>query len=247
MDENYPIQITRKKIKNIYLRIRPDGTVMVSAPRRISDKVIRDFINSKSDWIEIHRTKVLARQAASLATQNPGYVTGEIHYLWGKPYTLLVEEVHGTDRVIVEKPAETAEESFAQNSSPVRLRLLVPPEVVQDTDDARIQRQHLLTEFYREQLKEAVPPLMSKYIGIVGKTPTEWRIKNMKTKWGTCNVQEKRIWLSLNLAKKDIRCLEYVIAHELTHLHEANHSKTFWMRMDCFYPEWREIRKLLNG
>lgn len=108
------------------------------------------------------------------------------------------------------------------------------------------QRKHLLEEFYRRELKVVIPDLMEKYVLIVGKSPTEWRIRNMKTKWGTCNVVDKRIWLSLNLAKKHPDCLEYVIAHELTHLHEPNHGKAFWARMDVYYPKWKEVRKLLN-
>jgi len=87
---------------------------------------------------------------------------------------------------------------------------------------------------------------MEKYVVIVGKSPEEWHIRNMKTKWGTCNVRDKRIWLLLNLAKKHPDCLDYVIVHELTHLHVPNHSKAFWARMDIYYPEWREVRKRLN-
>ena len=68
----------------------------------------------------------------------------------------------------------------------------------------------------------------------------------MKTRWGTCNTKDKRIWLALNLAKKHPECLNYVIVHELTHLHVPNHSKEFWARMDVYYPQWRDVRKLLN-
>ena len=108
------------------------------------------------------------------------------------------------------------------------------------------QRKQLLNEFYRKKLKLVIPELMEKYAAIVGKAPVEWRIRDMKTRWGTCNTKDKRIWLSLHLAKKHPDCLEYVIAHELTHLHVPNHSKEFWTRMDVYYPEWKEVRKLLN-
>lgn len=223
-----PITIIRKKIKNMYLRVHQDGTVTVSAPRRVSDKVIWDFINSKSDWILSQREKMLRRQSgAADSGQEPVFVTGETHYFWGRPCQLLVKETAGHSSV-----------TFVESQQSILM--CVPKNSTVE------QRKHLLTEFYRRELKAVVPDRMEKYAAIVGKAPAEWRIRNMKTKWGTCNVQDKRIWLALNLAKKDLKCLEYVIVHELTHLHESNHSKAFWARMDMYYPKWREVRKFLQ-
>ena len=224
----FPITITRKKIKNMYLRVHQDGTVSVSAPKRASDKVIWDFINSKSDWIMAQREKMLARQTTEqIVAKKAEFLTGEIHYLWGQSCTLLVEETAGRNSVEVFENMATIVLHAPANSTVE-------------------QRKHLLEEFYRRELKAVVPHLLEKYAAIVGKSPTEWRIRNMKTRWGTCNTKDKRIWLALNLAKKPQMCLEYVIAHELTHLHEPNHSKAFWARMDVYYPAWREVRKLLN-
>ncbi len=220
-----PITITRKKIKNMYLRVHQDGTVTVSAPKRASDKVIWDFINSKVDWITTQRQKLLKQQ--NTTSKEYGYVTGELHYLWGQPCTLLVEETTGRSSVKLVENQQSIFMHVPQNST-------------------LEQRKHLLEEFYRRELKAAVPPLMEKYVAIVGRAPAEWHIRSMKTKWGTCNVQDKRIWLALNLAKKQPGCLEYVIAHELTHLHVPNHSEAFWTRMDVYYPQWREVRKQLN-
>ncbi len=225
------ITITRKKIKNMYLRVHPDGTVSVSAPKRASEKVIWEFINSKSDWIAAQLQKLedrKRRQAAEpVKSAEPAYSTGEVHYLWGQPCNLLVEETMGRSSV-----------EFVEN--PATIVLYVPPNSTTE------QRKHLLEEFYRRELKAVVPHLLEKYVVIVGKSPEEWRIRNMKTRWGTCNTKEARIWLNLNLAKKHPDCLDYVIVHELTHLHVPNHSKVFWARMDVYYPQWREVRKLLN-
>ena len=69
----------------------------------------------------------------------------------------------------------------------------------------------------------------------------------MTTRWGTCNVKTHKIWLNLQLAKKTPECLDYVILHELTHLMEKNHNNNFVAHMDRFMPNWREIRKKLNG
>ena len=229
---NLPITITRKKIKNMYLRVHPDGTVTVSAPKRLSDKAIREFVNSKADWIAAQLQKLEERKRAEQPAgakrfTEPVYLTGEIHYYWGCPCKLLVEETTGKSSV-----------EFLENQQSI---LMHAP-----ANSTTEQRKHLLEEFYRRELKAVVPHLLEKYAVIVGKSPEEWHIRNMKTKWGTCNVRDKRIWLSLNLAKKHPDCLEYVIVHELTHLHVPNHSKAFWARMDVYYPQWREVRKRLN-
>lgn len=238
---NLPITIIRKKIKNMYLRVHPDGTITVSAPRRASDKVIWDFINSRSDWILTQREKMLSRQKTGQTRgQELKFLTGETHYFWGQPCTLLVEEAAGRSSVtFMGNPGGGKEEDT--NSRMLGILLMRVPQ-----NSTLEQRKHLLEEFYRRELKAVVPHLLEKYVTIVGKAPAEWRIRNMKTKWGTCNVQDKRIWLSLHLAKKHPDCLDYVIVHELTHLHVPNHSKAFWARMDVYYPEWREIKKLLN-
>ena len=248
---SFPLTITRKKIKNLYLRVHPDGTVSVSAPKRLSDKAIREFVNSKNDWIEAQLKKLEGRkksgqQAGTKQSAEPTYLTGEIHYYWGCPCKLLVEETASKSNVeFIENP------HFGETTSPKDgahidtdtfgiLHMHVP---VNSTAE---QRKALLDEFYREKLKFVVPELLEKYSRIVGKTSREWRIRNMKTRWGTCNTKEGRIWLNLNLAKKHPDCLDYVIVHELTHLHVPNHSKAFWARMDVYYPRWREVRRMLN-
>ena len=236
----FPLTITRKKIKNMYLRVHLDGTVSVSAPKRLSDKAIREFVESKVDWIETQLQKLEERkrqQSAEKQTlQEPAYLTGDLHYYWGCPCKLLVEEGTGRNHVeFVENP------DFGEvNSIFGILHMHI------HANSTIEQRKHLLEEFYREKLKLMIPELLQKYTPVVGKAPGEWRVRNMKTRWGTCNTKEGRIWLSLHLAKKHPDCLEYVIVHELTHLHVPNHSKDFWARMDAYYPRWREVRRLLN-
>lgn len=230
----FPLTITRKKIKNMYLRVQPDGTVSVSAPKRLSDKAIREFVNSKTDWIEAQLKKLeegkrAGQQTGVKPSAESNFLTGELHYYRGCPCKLLVEETAGRSGV-----------EFIENPDFGLLHMHAP---VNSTVE---QRKHLLDEFYREKLKFIIPELLEKYSRVVGKAPKEWRIRSMKTRWGTCNTKEGRIWLSLQLAKKHPDCLEYVIVHELTHLHVPNHSKAFWARMDAYYPRWREVRKLLN-
>jgi predicted metal-dependent hydrolase len=108
------------------------------------------------------------------------------------------------------------------------------------------QRENILNEWYREQLKLAIPPLLKKYERIVGVEATEYHVKNMRTKWGSCIPERKRLWLNLQLAKKPSHCLEYVIAHELIHFFERKHSDGFREAMDKFFPAWRSVKEELN-
>lgn len=216
------ITVEKKKIKNLYLRVQPPfGEVRLTAPMYATDRELRAFVEAKMDWLERARAKY--REAAEQGI--PEYLPGEKHYLWGKSYPLEVV-------FSVQRPCVRLEEE--------RIVLSVP------MDFSAGQREKVMLEWYREQLKQAASPLMEKYTAIVGKTPLEWRVKNMKTRWGTCNVVDKRIWLNLQLAKKPPECLEYVIVHELVHLYERGHNKRFWSYVERFYPDWREVRKKLN-
>ena len=75
---------------------------------------------------------------------------------------------------------------------------------------------------------------------------TEFGVKKMKTRWGSCNIKVKRIWLNLELAKKSIECIEYIVVHEMTHLLERRHNQRFTAFMDTFLPEWRIIQEELT-
>ena len=109
------------------------------------------------------------------------------------------------------------------------------------------QREKIMTEWYRKQLKEKLPELVEKWEEIIGVKAETVRVKNMLTRWGTCNTKDKRIWINLQLAKKPIECLEYVIVHELVHLLEKSHNSVFVDYMDKFLPDWRVTKDLLNG
>ena len=91
------------------------------------------------------------------------------------------------------------------------------------------------------------PELLNKWQPIVGKEVSDWRVQKMKTKWGSCNISERRILINLELAKKSPECLEYILVHELVHLHERHHNDNFRALMDKFMPKWRLGRDLLKS
>ena len=102
-------------------------------------------------------------------------------------------------------------------------------------------------EAYKKKLLEVLPQVIQKCERITGLHALEWKLRDMKTRWGSCNIQKKRIWLNIQLAAYPRECLEYVVTHELVHLLVPGHGKEFWAYMDRFFPEWRRVRKELNG
>lgn len=221
--DNITVTLERKKIKNMYLRVLPpNGEVKVSAPLFISDNEITNFIKSRKEWILKKQKLILDNNIKSPLK----YKTGEIHYLWGKEYTLQQISNETIKHVVVDD-----DKSIIYLPIPKRSTIE--------------KRKKILNEFYRNQMKIAIPPVLDKCVKIVGKTPSEVKIRNMKN-WGNCRYQDKRITLNLNLAKKDPICLEYVMIHELCHLIEFNHGKEFKKLMDEFCPNWKKIKKILN-
>ena len=109
------------------------------------------------------------------------------------------------------------------------------------------QRVQVLKEWHRQQLKNKIPALLHKWEEIMAVKADSWSIRQMRTKWGTCNIEAKRIWLNLELSKKPTICLEYIIVHELVHLLERNHNDRFIAYMDQFMPNWNLVRDQLNS
>ncbi|HPQ44689.1 MAG TPA: SprT family zinc-dependent metalloprotease [Syntrophales bacterium] len=213
--EDITVDVVRKNIKNVYLRVYPPaGGVRVSVPSRMSLDAIRMFVVSKLDWIRRQQVKLKGRKKE----QPREFVNRESHYFNGRPYLLKVIERNAAARVVL-------------NDS--EMELYVRP----DTDT--LQKKAVLDEWYRQRLKETVPPLIGKWEKKMGVRVREFGIKRMKTRWGTCNRQAKRIWLNLELAKRRPECLEYVVVHEMAHLLERNHGDRFKALMTGFMPEWR--------
>lgn len=216
--EEVEITITKKNIKSFNIRVNTGtGAVAVSAPYSMPRQQIIGYIQRKMPWIRESKRKV---QDALL-----DYSTGETHYLWGKPYLL---EVCWNNQYQVATLRKGRIELYCKE------------------DDSAERRQKIINEYYRKQLQQTLPKVMEKCCNIVGKTPKQWRIKNMKTRWGTCNTRERRVWINLQLAKYPPQCLEYVVIHELTHLYVHGHNKEFYAYMDQFYPNWREVQLLLK-
>lgn len=217
------VEIRRKAIKNLHVGVYPpNGKVRVAAPLHLDDEAVRLAIVSRLSWIRRQR-QGFARQERQSARE---MVTGESHYYEGQRYRLNVMERSGNPRV-----------RLANNST---LELQVPS----GTD--RIGRQQVLDRWYRRQLKARIPDLLAHWEPVVAVKVAGCRVKRMKTRWGSCNIEARRIWLNLELAKKEPLCLEYILVHEMVHLLERHHTDRFRELMDRIMPDWRLRRDELN-
>ncbi|NCN71747.1 MAG: M48 family metallopeptidase [Betaproteobacteria bacterium] len=218
------VEVVRKDIKNLHLGVYPPmGRVRVAVPLVISDEAVRLAVIDKLGWIKRQRAKFAEQPRQSQREM----VNGESHYFLGKRYRLRMHAVDAPPRVVVRGITS--------------LDLYVRPGATVE------QRELVLLAWYRDQLKALIPPLLDEWQPILGVQASQWGVKKMKTKWGSCNTAAKRIWLNLELAKKPEMCLEYIVVHELVHLLERKHSERFTALMDSYLPNWRVCRETLNG
>lgn len=216
------VEVHRKPIKNLHIGVYPpDGRVRVSAPKRMSYEAIRLAVIAKLGWIRKNQLR-FASQERQTARE---YITGETHYYQGKRYRLNVLLTSGRSSICLRHGS---------------IEQQVSPECSVD------YREALLYNWYRRQMKEQLPELLEKWQQIIGVQIDACGIKRMKTRWGTCNPVARRIWLNLELIKKPVHCLEYIIVHELVHLLEKHHNDRFKALMDQYLPLWRQYREELN-
>ncbi len=217
------VDVVRKDIKNLHLGVYPPaGRIRVAAPLRVNDEAVRLFTISRIGWIQRQQAKFEGQERQSARE----FVSGESHYYQGNRYLLNVEYRKGTPTVM------------PRNNK--ILDMYVRP----DSDTA--ERERVLTAWYRRRLKEEITPLIAKWEAVIGVEVAEWGVKQMKTRWGTCNIEAQRIWLNLELVKKPLHCLEYVVVHELIHLLERHHNERFVAYMNRYMPLWTHYREELN-
>lgn len=217
------VQVVRKDIKNLHLSVHPpDGGVRISVPLHVDDDRVRIAIIGRLPWIMKRQAHFREQPRQSVREM----VTGECHYAFGKRYRLELVEKWGKHEVVV------------KNNTTLLLR------VRPGTSTAN--RLLVLNDWYRGELKKRIPDLLGKWQNKTGVEVTFWGVKRMRTRWGSCNIQRKSIWLNLELAKKPPECLEYVLVHELTHVLERHHNDCFRGFLDRFMPTWRVARDMLK-
>jgi predicted metal-dependent hydrolase len=220
---NQKVDVVFKDIKNLHLAVYPpNGRVRVAAPLRLDVEAIRLAVISRLGWIRRQQARFQVQERQS----EREFVTGETHYFRGRRYRLRVLE--SNDQLIRRSGNTTLELRVRKGAS-------------------RERRERIVSGWYRRELSLLLPPLVEKWREVIGVEPSVVAIRRMKTMWGTCNPESGRISLNLELMKKSPASLEYVLVHELSHLHEGQHTVRFLELMDSFMPNWRTRRDELNA
>ncbi|MEU1964153.1 SprT family zinc-dependent metalloprotease [Micromonospora sediminicola] len=215
------MDVVYKDIKNLHISVYPPvGRVRVAAPYRLDEDTIRLAIVQRLPWIKKQREQL---QNADRQTERQ-MVSGETHYIWGERLRL-----------------DSSRRGRSKVSVAGKTLWLTTP-----GDYSEEQRRAVLDNWYRKELKAAVPPLLARWQPIVGEEVAKVVVRRMKTKWGTCHTESRTIWLNPELAKKNPRGLEYIVVHELTHFVERTHNERFVQLMDLHMPDWRARRDELN-
>ncbi len=219
---NISIEVEQKNIKNLHLSVYPPiGRVRIAAPLKMNLDTIRIYAISKLSWIKKQQEKILSQKREAPRE----YLNKESHYFLGKRFLLKVIEVDNVPVV---------------NLTHKTIELYVRP------GSSTEKRKEILDNWYREQLRALAADFIAQWEKKMKLKVSELGIKKMKTKWGTCNEEAKRIWLNFELVKKPIQCIEYIVVHELVHFKERNHNDKFVAYMNHYLPEWKQLKKELN-
>ena len=220
------VQLQRKTIKHLHISVMPpDGQIRVAAPESMTETAIRMAVIHRIPWIR----KQQANFAKQVRQSTREMISGETHYLWGRRYRLEVIELDAIQNI-----------AHSVKLKGGKLILTI------STGTSTADKLKILNEYYRTRLKARAPDLIHKWSEQIDVTASGWQVQKMKTKWGSCNIEEGRILLNLELAKKPLPCLEYIIVHELLHFKERQHNDRFKALLDTHMPDWRSRRDLLN-
>ena len=217
------VDVEFKDVKNLHIAVEPPlGRVRVAAPLSLTEDQVRLAVLQRYSWIR--KQQVQFRNAPRQSQRE--MTTGESHYVWGRRLRLAV----------IERPGRPHFEVSGD-----RLLLYTNGEMSPD------QHRQQLDQWYRQQLRHALPPLIETWEKRLDVVVPKWSVRRMKTKWGSCNRETRHIWFNVELAKKPLECLEYIVVHEMTHYFERGHGHRFIELMDAELPEWRSRRASLNA
>lgn len=221
--------IEYKKIKNIYIRVKPDLNIYVTAPKRVTKKYIYELIEKRKDWIEEKKEAIKKKNIFDIS-QKELKSGNEVYYL-GKNYMLRVlkckkENIILAGRIMYMYADIKDNEEFKNN-------------------DIR-KKQILLDTWYKKEAVKLFDSLLKKYCSIMNLEINTFTVKKLKSKWGSCDIKKKHITFNLELMKYPIIAAEYITVHELAHLIEANHSKKFYNIVSLYMPEWKKSKIILD-
>lgn len=229
------IIIRYKKIKNIYIRIKPDLNIHVSAPKRVSKKYIKELIEKRKDWIE-ERIEAMQKRNIydfSLKELEDG---NEIFYL-GKSYML--------------KVIKSRRENIMLAGRMMYMYANISNNLKNNKNNDKRKKQYILDIWYKKEAIKLFEELIKKYSSLMNLKERNieaetFTVKKLKSKWGSCDILKKHITFNLELMKYPIHAIEYIVLHELTHLIYPNHSKDFYDTVTLYMPEWKKEKRILD-
>jgi len=220
----FDIEVEHKEIKNIHLAVYPpDGRIHISVPDYMKDDEVSMFLYTKLPWIRKKYEEVLAQKRQDKRE----YVSGESHYLLGRRYLLKVKPT--TERGHIVKKVKYLEMYVRKDATTER-------------------RQSVMEEFYRAELRPVLETYVRKWTKKMGEEATtfDWTILLMQKQWGSCLTLTRKIQFNLLLSRVPLRCIEYVVVHEMAHLKEHRHNKDFIALLDKYLPDWQLRKKELD-
>lgn len=219
------VEVHWKSIKNLHVGVYPpDGRVRVAAPMAVSLDAVRRAVLTRMAWVRRQQARFLAQERQSPRL----YQSGETHYVWGRPPRLEVVEWERRNHKIAVLGSDRLSMSTPLNSS-------------------RDQRATWMAAWRRAELRMVSTPKVQKWSEVLGVTPSKWGIRDMRTKWGSCNAAKGIIWLNTELSAKPAIATDYVVLHELAHLIPDRHDHQFVSVLDQYMPQWRTVRSDLNS
>lgn len=210
--------LIKKKMKNVNIRIKPDGNIYLSCPIKMKKDVAEKFLIDKYNWIIKHQNRINEYSTEKEMFEENGKV-----YFLGKIYKLHIISSKSNDIKIDNESINIyIKEKYAENKNYIQ-------------------------KYYEKYLKEECYKTCEFLIKKYRKELPEIEIKKLKTRWGSCSPYQNKVTFNLSLIKTPIECIEYVVIHELSHFKEQNHSKKFYNIVESYISDWKLRRKLLNN
>lgn len=209
-------EIIKKNIKSIILRVDKNGKVKVSVPKYISKERIQDFVAKHTQWIESKQKNI------------PKYANGEIIKYFDKQYILQVN-------LSSKNTAKEAKNLFGEDILELFLK-----------QDSTKNIKKMIEKWYKSKSQNLIYSIIESHKNTINREVSHITLREMTTKWGSCNYKTAKITLNTSLFHKPKICFEYVLTHELVHLIHPNHGKDFYKMLESLMPNWREAKMLLN-
>ena len=209
--------LTKKRIKNIILRLDKYGNIKVSTPFWVRNDVIDNFVDSKKEWIE-SRLNIIKNNL-------PKYISGEKIFYFENQYTLNLISSNRNKVDIIDNVLNIYSTDLLNTK--------------------KIEK--LIFIFFSQLSNTYINEILHKYKNAINRDVKSIKFRNMTSRWGSCSTKAATIRLNTLLFKKPRICLEYVLLHELVHLIYANHSKDFYYLLTALMPNWREIKAILES